>query len=683
MNDVLNMYGTTKDPYKDKKIGSFGRFGTTDSFPVEYLLTTFSIDELDELTFAKDIKPNNLDFGLLMQREIDEERVKEEIKPYLKSGGDKTIFFPPLLVSILPVIGKDIQPYYENQVVSLSGGQLSREYKKLFRINHPEFNEHNAYKLQVESKGKSEIFNIRREPCQLEMNYTRGNELGCKLVVIDGQHRLKALEGMYKDSPEMVSSLVVPVCLLFTPNSTLEMKEAQENIPSVTDVFRQLFVDVNNNATQVGGHFNILLGESEIGKIICRDFCTQILNIKKLEYLSMVEWNQKTKKLSTEITKKYSITSIGVLHMALNEFISSELVYGYLLGFDSDDILVPLISDDEDVSITSKAEWNKFSISQKIRIEEKVSENVTPLLMKIFTEIDVYKESARVFIEEIELLKNESSNDSGSINIQPALDQILEYISIPKEEKYKQSRLELISFENQVNTKRGEHCASIAFKNIFQRAMISAWSELLKISKKHQLGSTFATDALIISVNAALENKGELFSMQNKYIQYYIYNQTRISPNKDSVSGIASLILATLLKRSVSIKVKALIQYETCSEKVENLIQNINSFAYKRLNSYTKTFGKKYSNYIEKSYLLLSSPFTQDERDELREAHELKQLHQKEVRDNIRSKNDISPEFNRLINHYSKSEIYSVEQELIRIFELKVDLFGLTNGDDE
>jgi len=75
--------------YNFERIGSFGRFYSGKSFPIEYIMTSFRAAELSELTFARDIRPDKIDFELLMQRDIDEERVRIEMEPYLNPNPKK------------------------------------------------------------------------------------------------------------------------------------------------------------------------------------------------------------------------------------------------------------------------------------------------------------------------------------------------------------------------------------------------------------------------------------------------------------------------------------------------------------------------------------------------------------------------------------------------------------------
>ncbi|EKD9515301.1 hypothetical protein OS392_002981, partial [Salmonella enterica] len=75
-NDAFGIFNQ-EDIYSFKKTGSFGRFSTINSFPIEYFLTSMKASELHQLTFAREIKPGDkIDFDQLLQRDLDLVRVE-------------------------------------------------------------------------------------------------------------------------------------------------------------------------------------------------------------------------------------------------------------------------------------------------------------------------------------------------------------------------------------------------------------------------------------------------------------------------------------------------------------------------------------------------------------------------------------------------------------------------------
>lgn len=325
---------TDEKDYDIEKVGSYGRFYTKDSYPIEYILTTLRPDQLEGyLTFAKDVRPDQIDFDLLMQRDLDEDRVKNQIAPYLdpdtyndpKSPANslpRALFFPPLLVAIAPVEGKKMGSYYDDEVSEYSDSKrlvYRRWGDNLFKVTHPISKSANSPIIETFDKnGEKFEFSANAAQVFFEGWRSKGNSPGVRLIVIDGQHRLKALQEVYRRKGRVIDDLLVPICLLYAPRSQHRLKG--ENILTVPEVFRQLFVDVNNTAETVGGHFNILLSDSNVGSLICRQFCSKVLSKEGgREQLAAVEWNTKKSKDSTNVVRKYSITSIGVIEKALKK----------------------------------------------------------------------------------------------------------------------------------------------------------------------------------------------------------------------------------------------------------------------------------------------------------------------------------------------------------------------------
>ena len=255
--------------YNFERTGSFGRFYSGESFPIEYIMTRFSSAELSELTFARDIRPDKIDFELLMQRDIDEERVRLEMEPYLNPNPERftpaeihsrSVFFPPLLAAIVPTKGKMMEAYYTDEIIDLTQDNSTRkeyvirEWQGLFKLTYFSSHHPQAYQLQINRDDKVTEIGVQTEPVKLDIRLSKGNQYGAKLIIIDGQHRLFTLKQIYKKQPQLVERLGVPVCILFAPHATVQKNReyAPYRVPTVPEVFRHLFVDVNNTAKQVG-----------------------------------------------------------------------------------------------------------------------------------------------------------------------------------------------------------------------------------------------------------------------------------------------------------------------------------------------------------------------------------------------------------------------------------------------
>ena len=115
--------------------------------------------------------------------------------------------------------------------------------------------------LYNNTKKQGEKGNPIVEMYQAEIGITLSNsntDPGPKLVVIDGQHRLFALQHTAKSHRDEVENIHIPVLIVYSPDSTEENESSTLDVP---EVFRRLFVDVNTQALTVSGHFvNTVIG---------------------------------------------------------------------------------------------------------------------------------------------------------------------------------------------------------------------------------------------------------------------------------------------------------------------------------------------------------------------------------------------------------------------------------------
>jgi len=654
-NDDLSSFEEEAE-YKLKKIGSYGRFATNTSFPLDYILTTFDADQLDELTLARDIKPDKLDFELLMQRDIDEDRVADKIEPYLNPGSsdqlnmDQIIFFPPLLAAIVPVKSNEMQPYYTMDKTESIDSRYVRTLEGLFKLTFVAANGSNAYQINVQEPELDNLININKTTAQIEMRQAKGANLGVKLVVIDGQHRLRALQLMARKNPESISGLVLPVCLLFPTNSNKRYLEQYSTVrtPTVHEVFRKLFVDVNKTAEAVGGHFNILLSDSDIGNLICRSFCSAL----DKEHLSVVEWNTKKSKDSTIIKRNYSITSIGVLDQALDEcFKDKKELTKYLLNINANDFSDP----DEFQDIC----WTTFSVDQKSVLNDKIKNNVTPLLVDIFYKIEQFKMAFDLFMDNLN--KYTKTIDNGG---SAALDHLtaVEFITEYKPTNNKDAEKLVQVFSSNVKLARSEKVSPIIEYAIFQRAMIDSWTRLLSYGKRYSLSPRIVTDAYVRLIDKALSSRGEYFSHSKAYMLHSVFSITgTIIPTKTTKFALSNAIFAHFGNDEFANSIaEGLRLPDDKKERFVNEIQKDGiSSASKFLDHYEKsrrrTFIKTYPVDFE---------MTSEEKSILGEAEDLYKRHLNEVKEKKREKKDITKEFDLLIEKYVLEDLHRAYNEM-------------------
>ena len=658
--------------YNLLRIGSFGRFYSGDSFPIEYIMTTFSAAQLADLTFARDIRPEQIDFELLMQRDIDEERVQVEMEPYLNPHvkqltaaevKSRAVFFPPLLAAIVPTQGKTMSAYYTDeisQVESLTGGKehLTREWPGLFKLTY--FTSTNPHAYQIQLSNDNTQIGVQCEPVQVEIRLAKGNQTGARLVIIDGQHRLLTLKKVYDKYPQLLENLGVPVCILFAPHATRQKNSAAAplRIPTVPEVFRHLFVDVNNTAKPVGVHFNILLADNTLGSIICRQFCDEVLRHRGPEWLAVIEWNTQTKKDSTKIVRPYSLTSIGIINKALEESIGKRRnLLSYVLQLDEvADKLYPTIHLEEVVDCYSPLiKWDQFSLAQKSILAEQIKKHLLPCLELIFFTTDEFVMAMAIFTRELQQLKELAvSEQPDATEARQVINQILDYMPIGEGKSFESSRLLYRHWELRIKHAKEQQVATLIQYALFQRALLEAWAQFIETVRSLTAEPQLATKGFVNLLNLALQQRGQFFNFEQPYMQHTVFLGTQIIVREETRKVLAQLLLVHLANPDFVQQVISELGITKRNSKlwVEKLQQQgLNALlafpqAYKVARK--RTFKANY-----RLYLSLSG----EQREELAQAEAEQKRHQQEVKAGKRTKSNTVNRFEQLVDNYVSQEV--------------------------
>ncbi|WP_226687147.1 hypothetical protein [Stutzerimonas stutzeri] len=535
--------------YDVELIGNFGRFVSSGSYPVEFFMASMPLSQANKyLKFATDVHMDDVNFDLLMQRDIDEERVEKDIMPYLQqdeaTAATRPLFFPPLLAAIVPVKDEKLQEYYGiRSSVSPRKGFAGISWAGHFRLSGKQTESADGLAIQA---GDPTI-RIKAKQAILEMRTSELNPEGVMLIVIDGQHRLKALKRLWKEHRDKVRELVVPVCVLYAPNSHLGAVD--NNTPTVPRVFRNLFVDVNSTMKVVGGHFNILLSDKSVGDISCRVFCDLVLTNYNKEGLACVEWNTRTKKQSYNVNKVHSLTSIGVLQRALEDNFKPDMLVEYLLGVTAGaSDLFPIDGDPDEYF--PKIKWDKFSYAQSNAIKARIKSKFAPLLLSVFFESATYSKLQGIFLEEVNKLKEESANGGrAAIAAQAILQYLLEYK--PFDEKDADFKKRWIMFEESIEEKRRDKGLSILRYALFQRAFFNVIGWFVRQGLENSLPPEAAFAAATALLDVVFEKNKAVFAMESSYLQYTVYDQRRIRTREETRFALRDLLLAHLLRDDV------------------------------------------------------------------------------------------------------------------------------------
>lgn len=666
--------------YNFERIGSFGRFYSGESFPIEYIMTSFSSADLSELTFARDIRPDKIDFELLMQRDIDEERVRLEMEPYLNPSREKlmateirarAVFFPPLLAAIVPTKGKVMEAYYNDEKfdIILEAGKehVIREWQGLFKLTYFSSSNPHAYRLNIHTDDQTTEIGVQCEPVKLEIRLAKGKQSGAKLIIIDGQHRLFTLKQVYEKHSQLVENIGVPVCILFAPNATVGKNQeyAPYRAPTVPEVFRHLFVDVNNTAKQVGGHFNILLSDDSIGSIVCRKFCDQILNNYGAEGLAVIEWNTKTKNDSTKITRAYSITSIGIIYKALESSIGNrKILLKYVLKLDEVKTQLYPNGDDEEIELDYPIlKWNKFSLSQKNIIEAQVKKYLIPCLELIFFKTDEFASTFEIFYNELNSIKKLAQSDKqDALDARQVVNQILDYMPIGEGKSFESARLVYRNFESKVRNAKTEQISPMLQYALFHAAIFEAWALMLNMASCFVLEPLEVTKGFVKLLNLALADRGQFFVFEQLYMQHTIFNGTKIIVRQDTRKILTQLLMAHLVNPFYAKQVCSEIGVKENNSK-KLLLKKLKEKGQAAMVEFPKYYEIARKKTFKANYRVYLS-IDGKERTDLAEAEVEQKRHMREVKEGSRAKTDVSDRFDVLVDKHVKSDVNIAKKAL-------------------
>lgn len=674
-------------PFNFEKIGSFGRFVTGNSFPIEYVMVNLNSSQLKKLTFARDIRPDKIDFDLLIQRDIDEDRVKDKIEPYLyQKGSEKEMstraaFFPPLLAAIIPTDNNKMLEHYPDEKGYIEGDYLIREWANLFRIKYFKEENESAYKVDTYVEDELVKVGIDISTVNLELYLSEGAEAGARLVVIDGQHRLFALNELYKNDHKLIENLLMPVCILFPPYSTVKREQTNgSKLPTVPEVFRHLFVDVNSTMELVGGHFNILLSDETIPNLTCRRFCKSVLDDNTLlqEGLSVIEWNTKKAKDKTFIKREYSLTSIGIIEEALRDNFNTSTSIKYLLVTPSkEQELYPENGDPADYP--NPINYNDFTLSQKETIEYLIDKNIVPCLKEIFFNSDEYKKAYNIYIEQITDLKKVANDKDNKDNIYASrvLDLLINYIPIPDTKSMDPARAILETFKSNIKEKREASVSNLIDKNVFQWAIFIVLSKVFLILRDQNILPIEATKGIVTLLNKSMKDKGKCFAIDMEYMQHSVYSGYKIKPLKETRKALANLLLAHLGNKlilesfCISVGIKP--------ENLEQVKKKLLDVGFKAASDFIQQYSTERKKFFKLNYKVDFS-LDKDQREEITVAEETYKLQSKQVREGLITKDKVLPDFDNLVGKYSIADVSKASAKLKHSLGYDVDILSTENG---
>ena len=251
-----------KSSFTDEMEYCFSIFAIS-NIPIRYYMTNVRLSALeDTFKLVEDIPgSSNWGYNVIFQRDIDDDRVDNELLRKYLLNPNKFKFFNPLTIALLPIDGK------ENKILDKYTDYESDEKGNWV---HEKIGGIELELLKGSSVGK--------------IKWDKNKICG---VAIDGQHRLSALMEYAKhpDRPSGINpaDVTIPIVLLVFNTDRGEILKQ----------IREIFVDINKNAEPVSGGRRILLDDRDIFAVFARDLIEDDEVPDGLRY-EVVDWKHKS-----------------------------------------------------------------------------------------------------------------------------------------------------------------------------------------------------------------------------------------------------------------------------------------------------------------------------------------------------------------------------------------------------
>jgi len=383
-----NPPAVNRPKYDNEFIGYAGTLGAGGNAYIQFLQTALTPNDLDKTTLIQNIKGSETwDVKDLFQRDVDEERVTEQITPYF-TNPDLVKFFNPLTLLLLPMQSEsdDAQKIVEYVEGSTRGSDDEGvyEYEDFERVGH--------YKFEV----------CKEVPAYSKVLW-RGSST--KLVAIDGQHRLNTLTRIAKDNPSLLYGWHIPVIII-----GVFQEKNEEPVPNLLEVVRKIFLYINTEAKTVSESREILLNDESVNSV-----CVQVLvqeshsndclpaedRKKGMLPLMFYDWRGATKKLNPAPAPG-AFKGLPEVRRWFSDYITGED------GSDRQERALGLVDETDPISVYRGSDIEnkdkKLSPAESIRVRDKFREdcfNGVSYLLENFTPFELYANRIREIEKEL------------------------------------------------------------------------------------------------------------------------------------------------------------------------------------------------------------------------------------------------------------------------------------------
>ena len=286
---------------------------------VPYYNITMSIpDAILDLRLQRDVvldPKEPVNFSELFQRDVDLQRVHDEIVKEYLNPPHQIKFFNSLTVVLLPTDPKTkkILPAYQAEArpgsPQVEAGMTVKE----------------VGPVQLQELGDTELGKI---------SWDRDS---VNAVIVDGQHRFSALKSAFDDqdfpwSAELRNSYVPVLLLVLDPRAGFEFDKISKEGGSVLDASRSIFIDLNKNARTVSKSRRFLLDDRDLKAVAMRslidqkvgqsdDFKDVFDRIDKRGTIpvALIEWHGDNPKFDTTRYLSTTLTMYEIADLTLGE----------------------------------------------------------------------------------------------------------------------------------------------------------------------------------------------------------------------------------------------------------------------------------------------------------------------------------------------------------------------------
>jgi len=271
-------------------------------------------DAVSDLKLQRDVildprKP--VQFQELFQRDVDMERVRGEIVPYLRQANNIK-FFNAITVVLLPVDPGE--------------GTVLDSFPETSRPGAPAV----GGNLNESAVGPVQIQTLKADPT---VGYISWDRDAIKPVIVDGQHRFSALKVAWDDQDfpwraELANTSIPVLLLVLDPRAGFS--PGKHEPVSVLQTSRSIFIDLNKHAVEVSRSRQILLDDRDLIAVAMRSLIDELvvgedsdktvnerLNESMQLPIAILDWQGNTAKFDTTMYLSTVLTMYELTELTL------------------------------------------------------------------------------------------------------------------------------------------------------------------------------------------------------------------------------------------------------------------------------------------------------------------------------------------------------------------------------